>query len=65
MEFPLTQELVADALGLTSVHVNRTLQVLRETGAVEWKGGRLTIPDLARLQQMADFNPTYLHLRRS
>ena len=65
MEFPLTQELVADALGLTSVHVNRTLQVLRETGAVEWKGGRLTIPDLGRLQLMADFNPTYLHLRRS
>jgi CRP-like cAMP-binding protein len=62
-DLPLTQEFVADALGLTSVHVNRTLQVLRETGAVEWRSGRLIARDWAKLQDMADFDPRYLHLR--
>ena len=60
---PITQELLADALGLTSVHTNRTLMLLRETGAVEWRGGVLTIGDEARLRDMADFDSKYLHLR--
>jgi CRP-like cAMP-binding protein len=60
---PLTQELVADALGLTAVHTNRTLQALRETGAVEWRSGRLTVKDWRRLSEIAGFDPTYLHLR--
>lgn len=59
---PLTQELVADALGLTPVHTNRTLQALRETGAVEWRGGRLTVKDWPKLREMARFDPHYLHL---
>jgi CRP-like cAMP-binding protein len=62
-DFPLTQEFVADALGMTSVHVNRTLKVLRDTGAVEWRGGRLMIRDWDKLSEMADFDPHYLHLR--
>lgn len=36
---PLTQETLADALGLTSVHVNRTLQAMRRDGVLEWRGG--------------------------
>jgi CRP-like cAMP-binding protein len=60
---PLTQELVADALGLTSVHTNRTLQALRESGTVEWRGGRLTIKNWPKLQEIARFHPHYLHLR--
>ena len=60
---PITQELLADALGLTSVHTNRTLMVLRDTGAVEWRSGILTVRDEARLREMADFDPKYLHLR--
>lgn len=60
---PLTQELVADALGLTPVHTNRTLQALRETGAVEWRGGRLTVSDWLKLLEIARFDPRYLHLR--
>jgi len=36
---PLTQEMLADALGLTSVHVNRTLQAMRRDGILEWRGG--------------------------
>lgn len=60
---PLTQEYVADALGLTAVHTNRTLQALRETGAVEWRAGRLTIHDWPKLKDIARFDPHYLHLR--
>ena len=42
---PPTQEVVADAVGLTSVHVNRTLQALRRQGTVEWKGRELVLPN--------------------
>lgn len=60
---PLTQEYVADALGLTAVHTNRTLQALRETGAVEWRSGQLTVYDWPKLRDVARFDPAYLHLR--
>ena len=60
---PLTQELAADALGLTPVHTNRTLQALRETGAVDWRRGRLTVKDWPRLSEIGGFDSHYLHLR--
>ena len=60
---PLTQEYVADALGLTAVHTNRTLQALRETGAVEWRSGQLMVHDWPKLRELARFDPLYLHLR--
>ena len=60
--FPLTQEEFGDALGLSVVHVNRTLQQLRETGFIILRGGTLTIPDVDRLKAFAGFNPNYLHL---
>ena len=44
-ELPLTQEMLADALGLTSVHINRMLQQLRRNGDIEWKGGELILRD--------------------
>ena len=62
-EVPLTQEMLADALGLTGVHVNRTLQQLRETGMVDHKSGRLFVHDARKLADFADFDPSYLHLR--
>jgi CRP-like cAMP-binding protein len=62
-ELPLTQEFVADALGLTPVHVNRTMKLLRESGMVEWRERRLTIKDFEGLAELADFKPRYLHLR--
>ncbi|MET3725769.1 Crp/Fnr family transcriptional regulator [Sphingomonas trueperi] len=40
---PLTQEMLADALGLTSVHVNRTLQAMRRDGVLEWRGGTVRL----------------------
>ncbi|WP_333571538.1 Crp/Fnr family transcriptional regulator [Sphingomonas sp.] len=40
---PLTQEMLADALGLTSVHVNRTVQAMRREGVLEWRGGTVRL----------------------
>jgi CRP-like cAMP-binding protein len=60
--FPLTQEQIADALGLTSVHVNRTLQHLRSDGLVEIANRTMTILDGARLRDVCGFNPRYLHI---
>ncbi len=59
---PLTQVELADAMGLSNVHINRTLQELRRSGLVALKGKRLTIPDLDALQKISLFNPNYLHL---
>ena len=60
---PLTQTELGDACGLSSVHVNRTLQELRGDGLIELHHGRLTILDWARLKAVAQFDPAYLHLR--
>src|SRR3954465_9447877 len=59
---PLTQTELGDACGLSSVHVNRTLQELRGEGLIEFHHGRLTILDWARLQEVAQFDPAYLYL---
>ena len=61
-DLDLTQTTVAECLGLTPVHVNRTLKQLRQTGAVEFRSGRVTIHDWDRLAAIADFDPDYLHL---
>ena len=63
-KFPITQNEMGDALGLSLVHVNRTLQDLRSAGLVELKAKSLMIPDLDALQRAGLFNPTYLHLDR-
>jgi len=60
---PATQEVLGQALGLTAVHVNRTLQLLRQDGLVDLRRGRLHIHDLAGLTRLAGFDPHYLHLR--
>ena len=61
---PLTQEFIANALGITAVHMNRTLQLLREGQTFEWRSGRLHIRDFEKLAEIGDFRPDYLHLRR-
>jgi CRP-like cAMP-binding protein len=58
----LTQTDLAECLGLTAVHVNRTLREMRECGLVEFRGRRVTIHDLAGLQRVAEFDPAYLNL---
>ncbi|HZI42377.1 MAG TPA: Crp/Fnr family transcriptional regulator, partial [Gemmatimonadaceae bacterium] len=61
-DFPLTQNDLADATGLTSVHVNRTLQELRRDRLIELERKQLHILDLPRMMDVAMFNPNYLHL---
>jgi CRP-like cAMP-binding protein len=63
-EFPLTQQELSECIGLTQVHVNRTLQELRRRGLIEVEGRRATILDLESLQTVAEFNPDYLYLER-
>lgn len=60
-ELPVTQEQLADALGLTSVHVNRTLQQLRADGLVAIEARRVTLPDVAALRRVGGFDGGYLH----
>jgi CRP-like cAMP-binding protein len=62
--WPITQAGIGDALGITTVHVNRVLQAMRADGLIELKGDRLTIPDWDRLKEAGDFEPTYLHLKQ-
>lgn len=63
-DFPLTQNDLADATGLTSVHVNRTLQGLRRDRLIELGRRQLRILDFKRLMRVSTFNPYYLHLDR-
>lgn len=63
-DFPPTQTDISDATGMTPVHVNRTLQELRRLGLVILDRRRLTIPDMLALQEVAVFNPDYLHHQR-
>jgi len=58
---PLTQTDIAECLGLTNVHVNRTLRELREMDLVEFQAGRVTIKDWDALADIAEFSPAYLY----
>lgn len=62
--FTLTQVDIADAQGLTSVHVNRVIQMLKATGLITLKARTLTVLDRERLERLGLFDPTFLHLRR-
>lgn len=59
---PLTQADLGETMGLSNVHVNRSLQELRRDGLIELKNRRLTILDLPRLQAVAEFDAHYLRL---
>ena len=58
---PITQEQIADATGMTSVHTNRTIQALRKEGMISMSGGRLTVHDWGALRSTGDFSEAYLH----
>jgi CRP-like cAMP-binding protein len=62
--FPLTQDELAACLGLTAVHVNRTLQELRRRELIEVAKGNVTILDRRGLESVAEFDPAYLYLER-
>lgn len=63
MELPLSQTIIADALGMTPVHINRMLQTFRRSGAIELKRGLLRIQDPLALTRISGFDENYLHRR--
>jgi len=60
----VTQGGIADALGLSAVHVNRTLKKLRVQRLVSTMGQSVTITDGEGLRIVAAFDPSYLHFRK-
>ncbi|AYE85691.1 Crp/Fnr family transcriptional regulator [Sulfitobacter sp. D7] len=65
LPFDLRQTDIADATGLTSVHVSRTLRELREHGCCAVTGGKLLIHDRAGLHKVGQFEPAYLYMPQS
>lgn len=65
-ELPMTQEQLGDCVGLTAVHVNRTLKGLESAELIARSSYRgITIGDWRKLARAADFDSTYLHLRNN
>ena len=62
-ELPMTQEQLADVVGLTPVHVNRTLKALEASGLINRQRRKMTFPDWDALRDAGDFNQRYLHLQ--
>ena len=61
-EFPFRQQNLADACGLSTVHVNRTVQELKQQGLIEWEGRVIHLLKRRELEALAEFNPGYLHV---
>lgn len=59
---PLSQNEMADVLGLSLVHMNRVIQSLRRDGLISWANHTVTILNWERLKEVAEFDPTYLSL---
>lgn len=59
-DFPLTQAHLADAAGLTAVHVNRVIRRLRTNDLIRLAGNVVTLKDVAALEKVAGFDPRYL-----
>lgn len=62
MYLPITQVELADMLGMSTVHMNRTIQDLRSRGLVVTDRDLVVLPDFDRLAKLAGFDPLYLHL---
>lgn len=58
--FPLSQTLLADLLGLSAVHINRTIRGLREDGLIDLNYQAIRLLDVDGLKEIAGFNPAYL-----
>lgn len=61
-ELPITQEELADTVGLSAVHVNRVIQTLRSAKLITLKSRKLVILGQEQLAELGGFNPNYLHL---
>jgi CRP-like cAMP-binding protein len=65
IELPLTQTDIADALGLSTVHVNRTLQEIRAAGLIKFQRGKLVAIDWPGLREAGEFEQIYLHTQKA
>lgn len=64
-ELPMTQEQLADVVGMTAVHVNRTLRTLQQEQLIQRSKRSIAVADWPRLKDVADFNSDYLHLQQA
>ena len=61
-DMPITQTELADATGMTHIHMNRVLQALRTDGLISNNKNQITVPDWQKLKEAGEFDPLYLHL---
>lgn len=61
---PISQSVLGDAMGLSLVHVNRTIQKLRSLGLIRWQTDVVEIVDWNGLQEISEFDPDYLNLKK-
>ena len=61
-DMPVTQAELADATGMTHIHMNRVLQALRTDGLISNNKNQITVPDWQKLKEAGEFDPLYLHL---
>jgi CRP-like cAMP-binding protein len=64
LTLPMSREALADLLGLSSVHVSRSVTALREAGLIAASNGSIELKDIEGLAEVAQFDPSYLHLGR-
>jgi hypothetical protein len=62
-QLPITQSDLADAMGLSLVHVNKNLRRLREDGLITFRANEVRVHDWERLRSVSEFDPAYLQLR--
>jgi CRP-like cAMP-binding protein len=62
VELPVTQVELADVLGMSAVHINRTIQELRTRRLITLEGKNLILLDRDGLEKLGDFDPAYLHI---
>lgn len=63
-QLPMSQTDLSDAMGLSVVHVNRTLQQMRRKRLIVWQNEQVRILDIGELKRLCEFDPIYLNLRQ-
>jgi CRP-like cAMP-binding protein len=62
LTLPMSREVLADLLGLSSVHVSRSVSALRDAGLIRVSNGSIQLADIDGLANVAQFDPSYLHV---
>jgi CRP-like cAMP-binding protein len=65
LTLPMSREVLADLLGLSSVHVSRSVSALRDAGLIRTSNGSIQLLDIEGLAEVAQFDPSYLHIASS